>query len=291
MGIKFRCPSGHKLNVKSFLSGKRAICPKCGAKVVVPSTEGAVVGGANTPSRDLPPDNATAASSFHRDQDAWAADANGDAQHGARRVGNQESAPARDLAKRDPLADEQAQWYVRPPSGGQYGPAPALLFRDWLAEGRITADTLIWRTGWPEWQMASVVFPRLAIAIGQSAATPRAAQRAAQTSAELPPEVAGLPGGPTAPTSASRPATTRFVRVADEADDDPALRQRLRRQRDQRNMILASVILFIIVVVLFIALIVVLNNRQSQSESTQSMRIGATSRLVMARTAFHRRMS
>jgi hypothetical protein len=38
MGIRFSCPSGHKLNVKSFLAGKRAICPECGAKVIVPET-------------------------------------------------------------------------------------------------------------------------------------------------------------------------------------------------------------------------------------------------------------
>ncbi len=37
MGIRFLCPNGHKLNVKSFLAGKRAICPDCGAKVVVPN--------------------------------------------------------------------------------------------------------------------------------------------------------------------------------------------------------------------------------------------------------------
>ncbi len=36
MGIKFFCPNGHKLNVKTFLGGKKAICPKCGAKVLVP---------------------------------------------------------------------------------------------------------------------------------------------------------------------------------------------------------------------------------------------------------------
>jgi hypothetical protein len=37
MGIRFSCPNGHKLNVKTFLAGKRAICPDCGAKVIVPS--------------------------------------------------------------------------------------------------------------------------------------------------------------------------------------------------------------------------------------------------------------
>jgi len=42
MGIRFSCPSGHKLNVKSFLAGKRAICPQCGAKVIVPEASEAV---------------------------------------------------------------------------------------------------------------------------------------------------------------------------------------------------------------------------------------------------------
>ncbi len=37
MGIRFQCPNGHKLHVKAFLAGKRAICPQCDAKVLVPS--------------------------------------------------------------------------------------------------------------------------------------------------------------------------------------------------------------------------------------------------------------
>ena len=37
MGIRFFCPKGHKLNVKEFLAGKRAICPYCGLKVLVPT--------------------------------------------------------------------------------------------------------------------------------------------------------------------------------------------------------------------------------------------------------------
>ncbi|HEY1786473.1 MAG TPA: hypothetical protein VGG30_13015 [Pirellulales bacterium] len=36
MGIKFTCPNGHKLNVKPFLAGKRAVCPKCGVKMRIP---------------------------------------------------------------------------------------------------------------------------------------------------------------------------------------------------------------------------------------------------------------
>ncbi len=36
MGIRFYCPKGHKLNVKEFLAGKKAICPYCGQRVLVP---------------------------------------------------------------------------------------------------------------------------------------------------------------------------------------------------------------------------------------------------------------
>jgi hypothetical protein len=36
MGIRFNCPNGHKLHVKSFLAGKRGYCPHCGTKVLIP---------------------------------------------------------------------------------------------------------------------------------------------------------------------------------------------------------------------------------------------------------------
>ena len=36
MGIRFLCPNGHRLNVKSFLAGKRGICPHCNAKFEIP---------------------------------------------------------------------------------------------------------------------------------------------------------------------------------------------------------------------------------------------------------------
>ncbi len=50
---------------------------------------------------------------------------------------------------------------MRPASGGQFGPATAEVMRGWLAEGRVGADTLVWREGWREWQEASATFPQL----------------------------------------------------------------------------------------------------------------------------------
>ena len=63
----------------------------------------------------------------------------------------------------DPLAEApDAKWYVSPPGGGQFGPANADMMRTWIAEGRVTADSLVWREGWDDWAEASTVFPQLA---------------------------------------------------------------------------------------------------------------------------------
>jgi len=62
----------------------------------------------------------------------------------------------------DPIAEAPDMiWYVRPPSGGQFGPAPGELMRTWVTEGRVSADSLVWREGWRDWQEAAVVFPKL----------------------------------------------------------------------------------------------------------------------------------
>jgi hypothetical protein len=33
--------------------------------------------------------------------------------------------------------------------------------RQWIAEGRVTADSLVWRNGWPDWLNAGNVFDSL----------------------------------------------------------------------------------------------------------------------------------
>jgi hypothetical protein len=60
----------------------------------------------------------------------------------------------------DPLQEAgDVVWYVRRPDGGQYGPAGREIMRGWLAEGRITPTSLVWREGWREWREAAAVFP------------------------------------------------------------------------------------------------------------------------------------
>jgi hypothetical protein len=75
---------------------------------------------------------------------------------GARRVPTTSPEPA------DPISEAPEMiWYVRPPSGGQFGPATGELMRTWLTEGRVSADSLVWREGWRDWQEAGTVFPKL----------------------------------------------------------------------------------------------------------------------------------
>jgi len=105
MGVRFQCPAGHELHVKAHLAGKRAICPQCGAKFIVPNFSGGRVS----------------------------------------EVADAPAMPAND-------AGAIAAWYVRPPSGGQFGPVDDEVFEQWVAEGRVTPDSWVWRSGWPQWK-------------------------------------------------------------------------------------------------------------------------------------------
>lgn len=70
--------------------------------------------------------------------------------------------PAAPAAVVDPFAEAPAAvWYVRPPSGGQFGPAQSDLVQTWLNEGRISPETFVWREGWTDWREAASVFPSL----------------------------------------------------------------------------------------------------------------------------------
>jgi hypothetical protein len=72
----------------------------------------------------------------------------------------------------DPIAEAPAaSWYVRPPSGVQYGPARGDVMRKWIAEGRVSSDSLVWREGWADWKNAGQLFPNLASVGGAAVST------------------------------------------------------------------------------------------------------------------------
>lgn len=151
MGIRFHCPNGHRLNVKSELAGKKAICPDCGARLVVPAA------GA-----------ASAESSIHQGAAVGhpvAADGAGESRiiaaaapsvvlrHAVSPTVQSNEAPRAVAASRQPRT--VVVWYVRPASGGQFGPIDENELCAWIADGRVVADTYVWRAGWPDWMKAS----------------------------------------------------------------------------------------------------------------------------------------
>jgi len=222
MGIRFYCPNGHKLNVKSFQAGRKGICPFCGAKVQIPTASTRksskeemaeqemapvqIIGvepGEPLPSRPeasepvAQPEPLTAPTPQAQINTPVAQPLDGPvgqsplgvapsppAQTSLPTGGTVDDAPGTALpagmlvetqipaavpsepapaAPADPLAESpNAVWYVRPPGGGQFGPAPGDVMRGWIAEGRVAADAIVWREGWRDWQEAATVFPQLA---------------------------------------------------------------------------------------------------------------------------------
>jgi len=62
----------------------------------------------------------------------------------------------------------EARWFVRPPNGGQYGPATTPLLVDWIAERRVTHDSYLWREGTENWQPAIEVVPEAFLGLSAS---------------------------------------------------------------------------------------------------------------------------
>jgi GYF domain 2 len=164
MGIKFLCPNGHKMNVKVFLAGKRGKCPKCGASVRIPQetpdhdSGEDLLGDAGGPGGAVPSAVSVTAVKI---RPALPVNAPAIPIIPATAPRNQPAGSA--VSKEvDPISQApNSIWYVRPPSGGQYGPARGDIMRKWVAEGRVSGDSLVWREGFSEWKSAVQLFPSL----------------------------------------------------------------------------------------------------------------------------------
>jgi hypothetical protein len=140
----------------------------------------------------------------------------------------------------DPISQApNSIWYVRPPSGGQYGPARGDIMRKWVAEGRVSGDSLVWREGFPEWKTAGQLFPSLA-GVG-TAATP----------------AAGPPPPPT--ETAVAPKVTRSVRKLNAYE--------AKKSQGNGMAIAILVVLGVICVALVVGLAVVLSQGMGSKEA------------------------
>jgi hypothetical protein len=200
MGVRFQCPNGHKLHVKAELAGKRGICPECGARFVVPSFSGGRVpedvsatpppGAASSPApvataraaqqtqtatakghggppssvviktQTPPPTSAPIAQPV--DQPIAQPTERPVAQPVAQSLPPSPAAAEPDSAPSAAPAIDPIAWYVRPASGGQFGPATTEVFQQWIADGRVAVDSWVWRTGWADWKAGSEALALLA---------------------------------------------------------------------------------------------------------------------------------
>ena len=142
MGIRFLCPNGHKLNVKSFQAGKRGICPHCGARFTIPKRKHPARVGqsrtAQTPlmsttrksSRSNPP-NRLLNKPRNKPQSQPRASRQPFGEQIDVNVDQPVVPPTVPPQSADPLAEAPgASWYVSPPGGGQFGPANADIDED-----------------------------------------------------------------------------------------------------------------------------------------------------------------
>jgi len=237
MGIKFACAEcGHVLHVKSALAGKRGFCPKCQARVEIPA-EGPPMAGqsAGAAGYDTP-------ESVNMSVESAASVAATIAP--VRPAGPRIPAPipisAANVPVADPIAENpEMQWYVVPPGAATpYGPATGTLFRSWIDEGRVTADSLVWRQDWKDWQPANLVLPQFRTPV--PAALPPLPGSAVPALAEVAPAlvapalvvpglVAAVPGSE-AP-AASEPVDEQLTTLA-------TPRRKVNKPRDYTNLLI-----------------------------------------------------
>jgi hypothetical protein len=229
MGIRFSCHlCNHPLHVKDYQASKRGKCPKCQGAFRVPPKDADFSLAIDESASSIQPANlgkplapsdskivaATAkpksATEPKPQVQARAKNPPASTPKPAPEANGHPSMPPSLL----PLID--SRWYVRPPSGGQYGPATTQMLMDWIAEKRVTADALLWREGLDSWLSARELVPESfggSSALGIDDPPPPAVAKPTSPTTKTP--TAKTPTASIAPTvPANGPATGPASRVA-----------------------------------------------------------------------------
>ncbi|MCC9657883.1 DUF4339 domain-containing protein [Rhodopirellula sp. JC737] len=187
MGVRFACHAcGKRLNIKAELAGRRGVCPECSVRFRIPTVDQEFSNpieedssGAHAVNSEFGQTSLSDANHepHHESDDqtvraqSHVASAGGPATIERPRVktsrasANASTNAGAETAHESPqeqtvesvLGDSTAIWYVRPPSGGQYGPADGPTMQQWITEGRIADAAMLWRDGWPDWKPAGEI--------------------------------------------------------------------------------------------------------------------------------------
>jgi hypothetical protein len=252
MGIKFHCPNGHKMNVKSFLAGKKGVCPKCGVAVEVPLvSEGEAAPALATATVAASP--ATAETIAEDAEVPSIAEGIGAEIESAVAAGSNGKSDNKSATKMPPVIAQNplAIWYTCTQSGDRYGPVSGEQLNNWLGEGRVTATSLVWREGWPQWQKAVAVFPSLnpaAALLELAGGAPSLAATPAPVAAAQPKMDDLLADALSAATMASTGSATGYISSS-------------RRRSYKDKLVLASMVMIGAVIFLGFTLLIVLINQ------------------------------
>ncbi len=243
MGVRFACHEcGRRLNVKSELAGRRGICPACSVRFRIPAHDTKT----STPidaSERPDADDSSVATAKSTDATTETPQASQRPRTGA--GGQQSNLDA-------VLGGTSVTWYVRPSSGGQFGPADGPTLAQWISEGRVADTAMLWRDGWPEWRIARSVL----------AAKTAADQPRVESAAPSPPVKKSTPATALIKAPVHEPSATVGLAV----DPDAPLRTGgkvldTNKKRRSRQRLSISVILSLVFVLLLSALIFVLLTR------------------------------
>lgn len=168
MGIRFACHHcNYSLHVKDFQGGKRGRCPECKEPFRIPLQDAAhslELDGSGRKGTESQDDGILLLESEPRSGiAAGKLESHSNASSVTLSAKSATRAPQSELPGMPKmLADSPgAKWFVRPPTGGQFGPASSQLLMDWIMEQRVTPDSLVWKEGTSDWELASQFLPEL----------------------------------------------------------------------------------------------------------------------------------
>lgn len=214
MPILCACPNGHSLRVKDKLAGKQGKCPTCGADFDVPALEAPPTEGGPPPLSIQPP-----------------------------------------AAVSPPVggADPAVEWRMARPGGEQFGPTVPAIFAQWIAAGRVAPDTLVWRTGWPDWRRADAPNADLPAPLPQA-------------DVSTPPPIPGVTLPPALPLPPAVETPKPTVKPSRPIPPTAAYSLRKRQQAKRRRLI--TIALAIVCVVLAGMLAYMMSGSDPASETT-----------------------
>jgi hypothetical protein len=152
MGIRFRCHvCDERLHVKFFQAGRKGRCPHCQSRFRVPNEDSDFSIPLESAKRE-----SKAISSNVNDEDSPKVE---EAIASVATMESPSAEPPPPETSTPIHLPAHARWFVRPPSGGVYGPADTRTLESWISQRRVTADSYIWREGMDIWCLASELMP------------------------------------------------------------------------------------------------------------------------------------